>query len=116
MGSLPNASAAPVGEHGLIRVLIVDDHALVREGTVQLLERESDIAVVGQASTGVQANLLMDRLGMDVLLLDVNLPDISGLEVAKLAAAKHPTIRVLIVSATKYGYIVSMSRSIHRLR
>lgn len=106
MGSLPNASAAPLGEHGLIRVLIVDDHALVREGTVQLLERESDIAVVGQASTGVQANLLMDRLGVDVLLLDVNLPDISGLEVAKLAALKHPTIRVLIVSAyDDYAYV-----------
>ncbi len=93
-------------EHGQIRVLIVDDHALVREGTVQLLEREPDMVVVGQASTGAQANLLFDRLAVDVALLDVNLPDMSGLEVARLVALKHPTIRVLVVSAyDDYAYV-----------
>lgn len=97
---------ASATRHERIRVLIVDDHALVREGTVQLLEREPDMVVVGQASTGVQANLLLDRLSVDVALLDVNLPDMSGLEVARLAAAKHPTVRILIVSAyDDYAYV-----------
>jgi DNA-binding NarL/FixJ family response regulator len=104
---LPADSSLGIGnKNGLIRVLIVDDHALVREGTVQLLERELDMRVVGQASTGVQAILLVDRLSIDVVLLDVNLPDTSGLEVAKLIVSKHPEIRVLIVSAyDDYAYV-----------
>ena len=104
---LPADSSLGIGnKNGLIRVLIVDDHALVREGTVQLLERELDMRVVGQASTGVQAILLVDRLSIDVVLLDVNLPDKSGLEVAKLIVSKHPEIRVLIVSAyDDYAYV-----------
>lgn len=106
MDSLDSPSVSPAKEHGLIRVLIVDDHALVREGTVQLLEREPDMRVVGQASTGSQANLLFDRLSIDVALLDVNLPDMSGLEVARLVISKHPTIRVLMVSAyDDYAYV-----------
>ena len=101
-----NTRTTEMREHGQIRVLIVDDHALVREGTVQLLEREPDMVVVGQASTGAQANLLFDRLAVDVALLDVNLPDMSGLEVARLVALKHPTIRVLVVSAyDDYAYV-----------
>ncbi len=101
-----NSRTNEMREHGQIRVLIVDDHALVREGTVQLLEREPDMVVVGQASTGAQANLLFDRLAVDVALLDVNLPDMSGLEVARLVALKHPTIRVLVVSAyDDYAYV-----------
>ncbi len=106
MDPLVNTRTNSIREHGQSRVLIVDDHALVREGTVQLLEREADMIVVGQASTGAQANLLFDRLGIDVALLDVNLPDMSGLEVARLVALKHPTIRVLVVSAyDDYAYV-----------
>lgn len=101
-----NSSAGIDSGIGPIRVLIVDDHALLREGTVQLLEREPDMLVVGQASNGKQASLLFDRLRIDVALMDVNLPDISGLEVIRLALSRHPEIRILIVSAyDDYAYV-----------
>ncbi len=104
--SLDNSQTSSTREHCQIRVLIVDDHALVREGIVQLLEREVDMTVVGQASTGAQAKLLFDRLSADVVLLDINLPDMSGLEVARLVTQKHPTIKVLVVSAyDDYAYV-----------
>ena len=89
-----------------IRVLLVDDHALLRDGTAQLFERFEDIEVVGQASTGEQGLALMSQLKVDVALVDVSLPGISGLEVAKLAAVKNPKVRILIVSAyDDYAYV-----------
>lgn len=91
---------------GRIRVVIVDDHALVREGTAQLLEAEPDIEVVGQAGTGEQGLRELERLHPDVALVDVNLPGMSGLELARRAAATLPATRVLVVSAyDDYAYV-----------
>jgi DNA-binding NarL/FixJ family response regulator len=89
MDLLVNPGTSSSVERGQIRVLIVDDHALVREGTSQLLQREPDMTVVGQAAAGAQANLSFDRLRIDVALIDVNLPDMSGLEVARLASLSN---------------------------
>lgn len=82
-----------------VRVVIVDDHALVREGTVQLLDTDPDIEVVGQAGTAEEGLELLDRLSPDLAVIDVNLPDASGIELARTAAAHYPTVRVLVVSA-----------------
>ncbi|MDA8148676.1 MAG: response regulator transcription factor, partial [Actinomycetota bacterium] len=88
-----------------VRVVIVDDHSLVREGTVQLLEQTDDIEVVGQAGTGEEGLRLLEELAPDVALVDINLPGMSGLELARAARAHHPEVAVLIVSAyDDYAY------------
>ncbi|MHB1716896.1 MAG: response regulator [Acidimicrobiales bacterium] len=97
-GVAPDA-ATPTGNTAPIRVVIVDDHALVREGTLQLLEQDPGIEVVGQAGTGEEGLLLLERSRPDVALVDVSLPGMSGLELAGKISARHPEVRVLIVSA-----------------
>ena len=89
-----------------VRIFIVDDHALVREGTVQLLKQAPDFEVVGQAGSGEEATILLDELRPDVALVDVNLPGMSGLELARQTALSLPQMRVLVVSAyDDYAYI-----------
>ncbi|MFI5035641.1 MAG: response regulator [Acidimicrobiales bacterium] len=94
------ASASP------IRVVIVDDHALVREGTAQLLRQVTDVDVVGEAGTGEEALIVLQELRPDVALIDVNLPGMSGLELARRVAASVADTRVLMVSAyDDYAYV-----------
>ena len=89
-----------------VRVFIVDDHALVREGTVQLLKQAPDFEVVGQAGSGEEAIILLEELRPDLALVDVNLPGMSGLELARLSAASLPQMRVLVLSAyDDYAYV-----------
>jgi DNA-binding NarL/FixJ family response regulator len=90
----------------LIRVVIVDDHALVREGTRQLLQQVPGIDVVGTAGSGEEALLLVHELTPDVALVDINLPNMSGLEFARELATNLPAVHVLILSAyDEYAYI-----------
>lgn len=79
--------------------MIVDDHTLVREGTLQLLEQAADVEVVGQAGTGEEGLRLLERLAPDVALVDINLPGMSGLELARVARAHHLEVQILVVSA-----------------
>ncbi|MDE3065593.1 MAG: response regulator transcription factor [Acidobacteriota bacterium] len=89
-----------------VRIVIVEDHALVREGTVQLLRQVPDLDVVGEAGSGEDALRVLEELRPDVVLVDVNLPGMSGLELARRVAASLPDVRVLIVSAyDDYGYV-----------
>jgi len=99
--------AAPRSDRGRpIRVFVVDDHALVREGTVQLLAQEEEFSVVGQAGTGEEALTLLESLRPDVALVDVNLPGMSGLDLVREIAARGVPVSVLIVSAyDDYAYI-----------
>jgi len=89
-----------------VRVVIVDDHALVREGTVQLLKQTPDLEVVGQAGSGEEALGVLELLRPDVALVDVNLPGMSGLDLTRLVAVSLPMTRVLILSAyDDYAYV-----------
>lgn len=100
VGAHPRAGGQPV------RVFIVDDHALVREGTVQLLQQAPDIIVAGQAGSGEEAVIALESLSPDVALVDVNLPGMSGLDLARLLLATHPEMRILIVSAyDEYAFV-----------
>jgi DNA-binding NarL/FixJ family response regulator len=85
----------------MIRVLVVDDHTLVRAGLCRLLSSEPDIEVVGETGSGREAIGLCQKLNPDVLLLDYNLPDQDGLEVTEQVAALRLKVRVLIL--TMYG-------------
>lgn len=82
-----------------IRVMLVDEHALVREGIRQILERETDVAVVGEAERGDLALELLDHLQPNVVVLEVRMPGMSGVETTRRIRAAFPKIRVLILSA-----------------
>ncbi len=87
------------GSDTLLRVLLVDDHAVVRTGTRQVLETSGDIAVVGEAESGAAALALVDAMEPEVVLVDVQLVDESGIDVARELAVTHPSVRVVILSA-----------------
>ena len=82
-----------------ITVVIVDDHAVVREGTRELLEREDGIEVVGEASTGAEAVTLARRLIPALMVVDIELPDQSGVEVVREVVAAGLPVRCLMLSA-----------------
>jgi DNA-binding NarL/FixJ family response regulator len=81
-----------------IRLVIVDDHALVREGLVRLLSSQSDIDVVGVSGDGPAALKQANALKPDVLLLDLALPGLNGLEVAARVTSQCPSTHVLMLS------------------
>lgn len=81
-----------------IRVLLVDDHAVVREGYRRLLEREQGIQVVGEAADAAQACAYARALLPDVVVMDIGLPGASGIEAMRRMLAERPGLRVLIFS------------------
>ena len=82
----------------MIRVMIVDDHKLVRIGTRRLLEDVSGIEVVGDVGSGEEAVDLVRRLQPDVVLMDVQMPGIGGLEATRRCLRAYPETKVLIVT------------------
>lgn len=81
-----------------IRVFIADDHAIVREGLKQILAEQRDIAVTGEAETGLDAVKLFRKSRCNVLLLDISLPDRNGIEVLKQIKKDKPELAVLMLS------------------
>jgi len=86
----------------LVRVLLVENHAIVREGLRLILAREPDITVVGDVGSATEALALFLRLcdapGIDVIVTDISLPDFDGIEMTRRAKAYRPDVRVLGVS------------------
>jgi DNA-binding NarL/FixJ family response regulator len=81
-----------------IKVLIIDDHPLFRQGIRWSLETTDDIEVVGEAENGQEAIKLTDRSIPEVVLVDINLPGLNGLEVARVIKRHHPNVRVIVLS------------------
>ena len=84
-----------------VRIVVVDDHAVMREGTQLLLESAPGNQVVGGAATGAEALRQVEQHRPDVLVLDLQLPDISGVEVARSVRAAFPEVAVLMLT----GYL-----------
>ncbi|HET7240565.1 MAG TPA: response regulator transcription factor, partial [Gemmatimonadales bacterium] len=82
----------------VIRVLVADDHAIVRTGIRHVLEGEPGFAVVGEAATGAEALALAERLRPDVAVLDLSMPGGSGLRVAAELRRLAPETHILILS------------------
>ena len=81
-----------------IRLLLVDDHAVIRTGLRMLLGSETDVEIIGEAGTGHEALEAVRKLDPDVVLMDIGLPDISGIEATRSIRAAHP--RTAVVALT----------------
>jgi two-component system, NarL family, response regulator DevR len=82
----------------MIRLLIIDDHEMVREGLKAMLSAEPDFTIVGDAANADQAFALIERQRPDVILLDVRLPGASGIEVCRTVTERYPEIAVIILT------------------
>jgi DNA-binding NarL/FixJ family response regulator len=81
-----------------VRVILIDDHSVVREGYRRLLERTPDIEVIAEAASGEDAYRLFCEQRPDVVVMDINLPGMSGIEATRRILAREPEARVLVFS------------------
>ncbi len=83
-----------------IRILIADDHALFRSGLRELIEKETDMEVVGETGSGHETLRVLESIKVDVMLLDISMPGLSGIQIAELALKQHPGL--IIVALTMH--------------
>ncbi len=81
-----------------IRILLADDHPLVRSGLIKLLEPYKEFSVVGEAGDGEEAVVLTKKLMPDVVVIDLSMPKLSGMEATKLIKKNHPSVKVLVLT------------------
>ena len=81
-----------------IRILLADDHAVVRSGLRMLLEAQPDFEIVGEAETGTEAVAMVDALHPDAVLMDIQMPDLNGIEATKIIKEKSPETAVLALT------------------
>jgi len=82
----------------MIRILVVDDHAILRDGIRSLLESQEDILVVGEASNGSEALEVISTLLPDIVLMDISMPKTNGLEATRLIKERFPHVKVLMLT------------------
>src|ERR1700710_2794593 len=87
------------GRHTTIRVVIVDDHALMRAGITQLLHSTPDIVVVGEAAGGEDALPVVSATHPDIVLMDLSMPGVDGTEATRRIHLAHPEVRVVVLSS-----------------
>ena len=80
------------------RIVIADDHFLIREGLRSILEGEDNLQVVGEAKDGMELLFLLDQLKPDLVLLDISMPNLQGIETARLVKMRHPEMNILILT------------------
>src|SRR4051794_41977001 len=83
----------------MIRVAIVDDHAVVRQGLAQLLGSEDDIEIVGTATNGDEAHALLSSAAPDVYLMDLSMPEVDGVEATRRILADAPGVHVVVLTS-----------------
>lgn len=83
----------------LIRLLLVDDHAVLRQGTAELLQREPDLEIVGEAGNGLEAVQLAHVLEPDIVVMDVRMPVLSGIAATRHIRDELPKVQVLVLTA-----------------
>lgn len=81
-----------------IRVLVIDDHTLIRAGITALLERMERIEVVGEAGDGREAMVMIKELSPDIVLLDLQIPGLSGFDVLRETTEKFPAVKIIVLS------------------
>jgi NarL family two-component system response regulator LiaR len=83
----------------MIRLLLADDHTVVRQGTAELLRRESDLEVIAEAENGLQGVELAQELKPDIVVMDVRMPELSGIDATRRIRETMPDVRVLVLTA-----------------
>lgn len=81
-----------------IKVLLADDHKIVRDGLRTLLEKHADIAVLGEAEDGREALQLAGKLSPDVVVMDIAMPELNGIEATRQILSEHPSIKIVALS------------------
>ena len=95
-----------------IRILLVDDHTVMRDGTRRILEDEPDIVVVGEAGDGQEALELVEECAPDIVVLDLGMPKLDGFKTYQALRERWPSVRVLVLTGYEGdGYV----RTLHRL-
>jgi len=89
-----------------IRILLAEDHAVVRESIARFLEKEPDFEIVAEAGDGEQTVQLASKLKPDVIVLDVAMPKLNGIEATKQIKAKEPSTAILILTAYDYDQYI----------
>lgn len=105
-----SAGAVSVSSARPIRVLVVDDHAVVREGLLMVLKRSSEIDVVGEAGDGEAALAEVRRLQPDVVLMDVNMPKLNGLQATAALMSENNHIKVIGLSMYNDDEVATLMR------
>ncbi|HVG01936.1 MAG TPA: response regulator [Nitrospira sp.] len=102
------ASEGLSGSDKVLRVLLADDHAMVRQGLRSILESYRDISVVGEAADGEEAVEMAERLAPDVIVMDVNMAKLDGIEATRRVKARWPGIRVVGLSVSTRAQVESL--------
>ena len=84
---------------GRIKVLLAEDHVVVRQGIREIIQREEDIEIVGEAGDGEEAVQAAEQLEPDVILMDIAMPKLNGIEATRRIKESHPSISVLVLTA-----------------
>lgn len=82
----------------MIRILLIDDHHIFREGVKKIIEMEKDFTVVGEGSDGEEALALVEKLKPDVILMDINMPNMNGVEATSAIFERSPESKIIILS------------------
>jgi DNA-binding NarL/FixJ family response regulator len=89
------------------KILLVDDHEIMREGICALLKRHSDLEVVGQAADGRMALELARQLHPDMVIMDIGMPNLNGIEATRQMISENPDVKVMALSAHSDGAVVA---------
>ena len=95
-----------------IKILLAESHSILRAGLQRLIERQTDMEIVGQTENGRVAVDLAAELKPDVIIMDVTMPDVDGIEATRLIKAAHPTVSIIALSAfDKPGFVLGMVKA-----
>jgi len=83
------------------RIVLADDHTLVRQGIKKILEGKDDLQVVGEAGDGIELLFLLDKLRPEMVILDISMPNFQGIETARQIKMKYPGMKILIMTMHK---------------
>jgi DNA-binding NarL/FixJ family response regulator len=92
-----------------MRLLIVDDHAIIRQGLEQLFATVADVEVIGTAADGEQAVAQAEALAPDVVLMDIGMPKLDGVGATRSLMAAHPELKIVILTACGSGQRVQLA-------